>query len=255
MPTTKPITRRPLNPYQITLLQILYKFRYATSKLILDQQNANHIQVILSRLKILEDQDYIGRRYESSYKLKGKHASYYLLLEGIRFLRKQPYTSSKVLTNAYYDRSREDHVIEHYLHVFKAHNELNKQYPGTFHFFSQSELREKAHFPKPRPDAYIKRIKPSAKLPNDYFLLCFEDGGYWTHRRRVRTIIEYAEREIWEKATGKPFPAILVVCENDSLRRGMQNLITKELDTTYVDLKFKVACLDEQFSVILRTND
>lgn len=245
MTTTKPIARRPLNPYQITLLQILYKFRYATSKLILEQQNASHIQVILSRLKILEDQGYIGRRYESSYKLKGKPASYYLLLEGIRFLRKQPYTSPKVLTNAYYDRNRDDHVIEHYLHVFKTHNELNKQYPGIFHFFSQSELREKTHFPKPRPDAYITRVKPSTTLPNNSFLLCFEAGGYWTHRRRIRAIIEYAERETWEKATGKPFPIVLVICENSGLQKSMQHLIAKELDITYVDLKIVATTSDK----------
>lgn len=238
MPTTKPIRRRPLNSHQITLLQLLYKFRYATSKLIAEQQNANHIQVILSRLKILEDQGYVGRRYESSYKLKGKPASYYLLLGGIRYLRKQPYTSSKVLTNAYYDKNRDDHVIEHYLHVFKVHNELNKHYRGIFHFFSQSELREKTHFPKPRPDAYVKHINSSTKIANDYFLLCFEEGGYWTHRRRIRTIIEYAEHETWEKATGKPFPTVLVICENSGLQKGMQNLIAKELDMTFVDLKF-----------------
>lgn len=249
MSSTNPIQSKTLTKQQIVLLQTLYKFRHATAQLITDQQQAKHKRVILKRLQILEKDKYIGKIYESSYKLQGKPASYHLLLDGVRYLRNQPYTSRKVLTNAYYDRTEKAHIIEHYLHVFKTHNELNKQYPGTFHFFSQSELREKAHFPKPRPDAYIKRIKPSTKKPNDYFLLCFEDGGYWTHRRRIRTIIEYTEREIWEKATGKPFPAILVVCESDSLRRGMQNLITKELDTTYVDLNFIITAETyEQFS-------
>ena len=77
--------RKPLNSYQIRLLQTLYKFRFATTKLISDSQNSKYERVITARLKILLDQDYIGRNYDSSYRIKGKSASYYLRPKGIRY--------------------------------------------------------------------------------------------------------------------------------------------------------------------------
>jgi hypothetical protein len=236
MPNTTSSSPKPPTKHQVALLQVLYKFRFATANLITELEGSKYRQTITKRLKLLEANKLIGKRYEPSYKLQGKPASYFLLLDGIRYLRKQDYVSPKVLKNAYYDKGAEDHIIEHHLHVFKTYNVLQTRYPKQFYFFSQSELREKAHFPTPRPDAYIKRIKPSKTKPNDYLLLCFEDGSYWTQRRRIRTLIQYAESERWENATQRPFPTLLLVCENEALKSRIQKLIQKELDMTYVEL-------------------
>ncbi len=250
MTFTNPKTNRPLTPHQIVLLQTLYKFRFATAKLIAEQQHANSTQVILARLKRLVDQGYIGQKYESSYKLLGKPASYHLLLGGIRYLRQQPYANTKVLKNIYYDRNAEEETITHYLQVFATYNKLNQLYPDDFNLFSQTELRDKKYLPKPRPDAHIKRKEMNKTLPNDYFLFTIEPGGFWSHRRKVRAMIEYAERETWEKATKRPLPTILLVCESKALEHRMKGIAERELETSYVNLKFEVATLVDLDSLI-----
>jgi hypothetical protein len=165
-------------------------------------------------------------------------------------MRKQPYANTKVLKNIYYDRNAEDDTINHYLQVFATYNELNKLYSGAFNVFSQTELRDKKHLPKPRPDAHIQRKDRHKTLPNDYFLFTVEAGSFWSHRRKVRAMIEYAERETWEKATKRPLPTVLLVCETKALEHRMKGIAERELETSYVNLKFAVATLDNLANVV-----
>src|SRR3990170_4920383 len=75
-----------LNTEQLAVLQLVYKFRFASSKQIAAYQQKKSAKTIQKRLKILEDQQLIAKRYDKSYKLKGKPAAYYLLPQGARAL-------------------------------------------------------------------------------------------------------------------------------------------------------------------------
>ena len=78
--TTTTITttkHRPLNSHQLQLLTTLYKFRFATAQLIASSQGTKYTRVILTRLKILVDQGYIGQNYDSSYKIIGSLVTSY----------------------------------------------------------------------------------------------------------------------------------------------------------------------------------
>jgi hypothetical protein len=144
----QPKYRRPLNAHQIAILNTLYKFRFTTIALLAENQQAKHQRVIASRLKILVDQGYIGMNYDSSYKIAGKPATYYLLPEGVRYLRYQPYTQESALRSIYQDKRVEPHRIAHRLHVFKAYIHIKQAYPDRFKFFSKTELMHKPYVPK-----------------------------------------------------------------------------------------------------------
>lgn len=233
----EPKYRRPLNPQQITILNTLYKFRFTTIALLAQNQQANP-RVISNRLKILVDQGYIGMNYNSSYKIAGRPATYYLTTKGVRFLRTQPYTNESALRSIYHDKRTEDHRINHRLNVFKAYIQLRHNYPDRFRFYSKTELIDKAYVPKAKPDAYIV----DKETDKSYFLECLEDNmTYWTLRKTVRKYITFAELGIWSKHKAEQsHPEVLLICESEKLEKSIGRLTTKELDSTYSELKIVV---------------
>ncbi|HEY4963374.1 MAG TPA: replication-relaxation family protein [Candidatus Saccharimonadales bacterium] len=238
-PKPSPKYRRPLNNYQIQLLQTLYKFRFATTHLIAKSQGSKYPRVILARLRVLVDQDYIGQNYDKSYKIKGKPATYYLRPNAVRYFKQQPYASPKVLKSIYQDKRANKDQIAHYLHVFSVYVEFKRLYPEEFKFFSKSELAERKGMPERMPDAYLHRTVTSHTQANDYFLDSYEEATYYlVIQRKIRQYIKYAEDETWQNHTNRKLPTMLIVCETKALQRQMLRLAAKELDKTYVDLKF-----------------
>jgi hypothetical protein len=240
--------RKPLNKLQLRLLGSMYKFRFVTSGLIASSSGAN-VRVINTRLKVLLDQEYIGRNYDSSYRIKGKQASYYLLPKGIKALSKQEFTVPKVINSLYRDKQASDDFINHQLGVYRIYVELKRLYPDTFNFFSRSELKkfdDQEIFPEKLPDAYLGRIKPSKSQsrPNNLFLDYYEvSKPFYQHRARIKKYIEYAEEEGWQDGLSSA-PAILMVCETTPLMRRMVRLARKELETSYEDIRFLATTID-----------
>jgi hypothetical protein len=243
MTKASPKYRRPLNQHQTLLLTTLYKFRFVTSQLITTSQNANHVQVINSRLKILLDQHYIERRYDSSYKIKGKPAVYFLASEGIRYLKDQSFANPKVINALYHDKRRTEVHIQHCLHVFETYIALKRLYPGAMKLYGKSELTGRKGLPATLPDALI--LIGGNKSQQQYFLDCFEESmSYVNCLMGVKRYATYAESEKWQKATKTPLPGLLMVCETKPLMRRLLRLARKELETSYADVKFLVITRD-----------
>ena len=239
----EPKYRRPLNAHQIAILNTLYKFRFTTIALLAENQQAKHQRVIASRLKILVDQGYIGMNYDSSYKITGRPATYYLLPEGVRHLRNQPYTQESALRSIYQDKRAESHRIAHRLHVFKTYIHIKQAYPDRFKFFSKTELMHKLYVPKSIPDAFLVDAQTNAC----YFIDCLEDSmSFWTLRKTIHRYITFAEMEIWQKhKPNQPHPNIMFICESAQLKKRVDNLVKRELDSSYVDLQMTVSILDD----------
>lgn len=240
---TRPKYRRPLNTHQITILNTLYKFRFTTIALLAENQQAKHQRVIASRLKILVDQGYIGMNYDSSYKIAGKPATYYLLPEGVRFLRNQPYIQESALRSIYQDKRAEPHRIAHRLHVFTTYIHIKQAYLDRFKFFSKTELMHKPYVPNTIPDAFLVDTQTNVS----YFIDCLEDSmSFWTLRKTIHRYITFAEMEIWQKhKPNQPHPKILLICESIQLKKRVDNLVKRELDSSYVDLQMTVSIVDD----------
>jgi len=240
----QPKYRRPLNSHQIRLLEIIYKYRFVTSQLITKHENSKHPRVITSRLKILFDQDYIGRNYDSDYKIKGKSASYFLRPKGVRYLRQQSFTVKKVLDSIYHDKRASPYQINHYLSIFEISNAINANYPGTFDFFSRSELVEDGLM-KNLPDAYLTRLTTSTDKANHFFLDYLEDSLLYRQLiTKIRSYIHYAEIEDWQEILGENFPIIILVCESRRTRYRVGQLVKKAMDRSYADICYQVITRD-----------
>ncbi len=238
MTTKLPKYRRPLNDHQLAILNTLYKFRFITASLLADNQQAKHTRVISSRLKILVDQGYVGMNYDSSYKIQGKPATYFLTIDGVRYLRQQPYTQESALRSIYQDKRAKDSQIQHRLNVFKTYIAIKQQYPDRFKFYSKTELMNKPYIPKNRPDAYLV----DTQSEKNYFLDYLDQSmSFWALRKAIKRYIAFAELEIWHKhKPDQTQPKILFVCESEKLQRKVEALVRRELDSSYVDLSIAI---------------
>lgn len=100
---------------------------------------------------MLEYQDLIAKRFDSSYRIQGKPAAYYLLPAGTRKLqeRREPEEQDEVRVKSIYkDKSVSQGFIEHSLNIFTIYNLLKAQYGKTLDFFTKSDLVSYDHFPE-----------------------------------------------------------------------------------------------------------
>ncbi len=239
----QPKYRRPLNNHQVTILNTLYKFRFITASLLAQNQSAKHERVISNRLKILVEQEYIGMNYDSSYKIKGQPATYFLLPRGVRYLRRQLYIQESALRSIYHDKRATPSVVAHRLSVFRVFISFKNTYPKRFKFFSKTELMNKDYVPKTKPDA----LAIDTQINRHYFMDYLEDtASLWTLRKTVKRYITYTELGIWQKhKPSTPHPHILLICQSPQTKRKVEYLATQELDSSYVELKILVATLKD----------
>lgn len=242
---SEPKYRKKLNEEQLAVLNLLYTFRFASSEHIAKYQkkpNSKHVQ---KRLRILEDQEYIAKRYDKSYKLKGKPAAHYLLPKGARALvdvgdrdENEPINIKRI----YKDKDVSEGFIQHSLNILSAYLALSTLHGSKLDFFTKSDLKYEQFefYPQPLPDAYV-RISTKGDDKN-FFLDIFEDSQpFFVLIRRIKKYLEYAGSGDWPE---EPLPTILLIVENKSVHKRLRKRIAKELRESYEEVCFATGRLD-----------
>ncbi len=258
MADTNPRYRRPLNSKQLYILHLLYRFRFVTSDLLTKTLNLKDKSKMNQRLKVLTQQEYIGRKYEPHYSLTGKHAIYYLLPKGIAALKQirdeKKYVTS-ALHNLHKDKTAKDQFAEHSLDVFKTYNRLADIYSNNLTFFSKSELAKYSHyFPKPLPDAYI-RLEVEGDVKQYFIEIAHTSKPLFIVTRRVKQYVEYSDDGEWEN-TKTLLPAVLLICDTPTLQKRLQKImpiITEDADTD--ELKIYTTTMERLNNADKPTND
>ncbi len=225
-----PKYRRPLNSDQIETLELLYKFRFGSVDLVREYFDKSSRGLIFNRLKVLEDQDLIAKHFDSSYRIQGKPAAYYLLPAGARKIqeRRDPEDDQVNIKGIYKDKSVSESFIEHALNIFGTYSQLKSQYGNMLSFFTKSDLVSYEHFPKPLPDAFLNLEK--AETTKHFFLdILEEDQPFFTSVRKIKKYMDYKDSGNWI-STGEDFPAILLICESTSFQKRLRKQIARMLD-------------------------
>ena len=254
IPTTKPSHRKALNKDQLNVLYALYKFRFGTTDLLITTQS-KHIsrQYMNTRLRILCDQEYIGRRYDNSYKLHAKFAQYYLLPKGIEVLKQHPdHFNAGVLKNIKRDVDVSDRFVRHCINIFAVYARLREQYGevsgNSFHFYTKSYMvDDKAEgFPMPLPDGLASFRMISDHRLKHYLIECFDDTmPQSVVRKKIERLVDHADGEEWSLTS--PYPVILLVCETERLRKLVRQWSQQESDRGWSnDLVINVVSLEEE---------
>jgi len=260
---TKNVTKK-----QLAVLKQLYRFRFGTSDLLARSLDLKDGRYIHMRLDALVKQEYVGKNYDSSYKLEGKPATYYLLPKAFAALKQYAKTdgkevSAKTLRNAYKDKEASEGFIAKKLAVFASYDKLQASYGDSLSLWTKEQLNfdKYDYFPEPKPDAYLtitpEGIRPRAR----YFFLNYLDDEtpFFVHVRRLQKYVDYVEAEEWEEATSSKLRGVLLVCESTSLLKRIRKKLAQLVDedevprfcyTTLEALKQSTAEDDEVWQTI-----
>lgn len=234
MTKNNPKYRWPLNDDQLEILELLYKFRFGSNNLIAEYFGKNHRAFASNRLKVLEEQGFIGKRFDSSYRIQGKPAAYYLRADGARKLQERRDNKDEVnIKSIYKDKTVSEGFIWHSLNIFAAYNQLKARYGSKLDYFTKSDLASYQHFPKPLPDVFLSlEIKDTTK---HFFMELIENSKpFFTAVRTIKKYIDYKQSGNWA-LTEADFPVILFVCDSTSWQKQLQKQIVKMLSKTLID--------------------
>lgn len=223
--------RKKLNAEQLEVLELLYKFRFGSNDLIAQYFGKKDRSFVFKRLSILLEQGLIGKRFDSSYRIQGKPAAYYLTPAGARVLQGQrgPEEDAINIKAIYKDKTVKDDFVRYCLDILAIYNRLKAQYGDRLKFFTKANLNYERfdYFPQPLPDAYIRlRLGGEDK---QFFLDVYHDGQpFFAAARKIKKYVDYAEDGAWEE-TETALPVILGVCESSGLQKRLQKRIASAI--------------------------
>jgi hypothetical protein len=223
--------RRKLNEQQLEVLRLLYKFRFGTNDLFAQYFGKKDRSFVYKRLSILLERGLIGKRFDSSYRLQGKPAAYYLTPDGARMLQEARNVQVNIKA-IYKDKTVSEQFVAHSLEVFAIRNQLNAQY-DNLSFFTRTDMNreEYDYFPRPLPSAYV-RLKSSDK---HFFLDIFHDNEpHFVAKQRMKQYVKYDEDGDWT-VTETDLPIVLAVCESSNVAKRVQKYAAKALEDSWDD--------------------
>jgi len=230
--------RRSLNSQQIDVLVWLFKFRFSTSKQIavgLGRSEASY-KGIQKKLQILEEQGFIGKRYDKAYKLQGRPAEYYLMPKGARQLeRSKPKTTNEwAIKTLYRNKSVSQDFITHCLNIADITLKLQTTYGDKPKIFTKSTLVAYDYFPAWQPDLFLSLQSSKNKDRLRYFLDIWDGTKpFFISVRKMRNYLNYADEGDWPES--EEFPAVLAICEDSKMQKKLNRQIKRALSDSNMD--------------------
>ncbi len=219
LPTTIKLTT-----VQKSLLGLLYRYRFATSTLLADARGVK-ISATNQSLKELASLGFIGRRYESSYKLLGKAARYYVAKKGLVYLSQDARYDPKIL-HAYYRSARlGENFVETTIQTMAVALQLAHLHPGEYRISTKPELVDVPHFRLTSPDLYMRRIKPIANRPVDFLVYVYLSINFVAVQAKLQAILRDMSDGHWESG----YPSLMFVVADTAQEHRLTTIITKYL--------------------------
>ena len=240
--------RRKLNSEQVEVLELLYKFRFGSNNLFAEYFGKQDRSFVFKRLKILLEQGYIGKRFDSSYRIQGKPAAYYLLPAGARKLgeyRDEEDAAEINIKGIYTDATVSEQFAMHCMTVFDLYNRLTAQYEDELEFLSKSDQTGLENLPKQKPDAHL--MLETENGTQYYFMDILDDDTHLLIEasKKIKRYIDYKRSGNWALVTKSLFPKIIFICNSKEASGKVQKRCEAALHRAWVlDLKVKAATGD-----------
>jgi DNA-binding PadR family transcriptional regulator len=248
--------RRPLNKQQIRTLSILYWYRFCTSKQIAAGLKRPDPKSIQNKLKVLEDQGLIGKRYDKSYKLAGRPAEYYITPKGARALETaQPDTTNPWATKSLYkNKTVSDEFLKHTVTVTDVAQRLRALYGDKPWILPKSYMANYSFYPTWTPDLHVKLPK-RGETPTKHYFIDVWDGTkpFFVSVRKTRNYVNFKESGDWEE--DEPYPAILAVCDDAYTQKKLSRQMKRILDNSWDDELVFATTTRKQFGEATKATD
>lgn len=231
--------RRPLNDQQLIVLHSLYWYRFNTSKqLAVSLKKTNH-KAIQNKLQTLEDQGFIGKRYDKSYKLAGRSAEYFITPKGDRALETaKPNTTNIWATKSLYkNKTVSDDFVKHCIAIRETGIRLFDLYSEPeahkLQRITKTYMVQFSEYPSWTPDLYLQ-YHPTKNTTHHYFLDIWDGTKpFFVSVRKTRNYMNFKESGDWIKDT--PFPAILAICEDTYTQKKLNRQMKRILNDVWDD--------------------
>lgn len=230
--------RRPLNPQQLKTLHLLYWYRFCTAKQLARSLDKSSHKAIQNKLQILEAQGFIGKRYDTSYKLVGRPAEYFITPKGVRVLEKaKPNTTNQWATKSLYkNKTVSGDFLRHCVTVTEVSQRLRAIYGDSnkLRRFSKSYMAEFSHYPQWTPDLHLE-IPGKGETPAKHYFVDIWDGTkpFFVSVRKARNYVNFKDsggKDGTEWQEDEQFPAILAICQNEQTQKKLNRQMRRILD-------------------------
>lgn len=219
---------------QQKILRLILRFRFLNRIQIQTLLKHKHHNRINIWLKDLTQKEYIGRIYTTEFNEKNKPASYYLSLNGIKFLKSLDY-SPEYLRKLNREKDRSENFISNYLFLADICIDLQKQVNDKTKFAALTasdfaDTKSKYNFLVGlSPDlVFLKEEKDMKKY---YFLQIFDINiPNYSIKKKLKDYLEFYFQNIWEDNTSESFPNLIIICTNKSQLISTKRLIKKLLE-------------------------
>lgn len=216
--------RSAIKPSQIDILEVLYKYRFA-SRLLLARVLQINDSTLYKKLSVLIKHELVGSKLDNQSKIRGLPAAYFLTPKGLRFLASLPkhdYITEKVIKASYRDKSLKEPTITHHLDVFSAVVGLKSRYP-ELKAYLRRDMSRFSYFPELPPDAFISMtLKDTTKR----FFLDVVPAAQEKRPlfQRIAAYINFFDAGGWEVTNTEP-PKLLFIAETASVERMIRRIV------------------------------
>lgn len=238
--------RRKLNEGQLLVLELLYKFRFGNNDLIAQYFGKKDRSFVYKRLKILQEQGLVGKRFEPSYRLQGKPAAYFLTPAGARMLGQYREQGDEVnVKSIYKDASLSERFVDHCFAVFSLYMHLMAKYGDNLEFLARGEQSDE-NMPAPKPDAFL--ALEAGSDTQHYFIDILDDDAHLLidASKKIKRYIDYKESGEWALGERLSFPKVILVCNKEEAAIKVQKRCDAILNRTWLpDIEFEITTKSE----------
>jgi len=217
-----------LSEKQINVLITIYRFRFITIPL-LAKYNLVSNQSMAGSIKVLEESGLINKRYNSSYKLQGKAARYFLSPKAIKLFKDNDDINQHSLNLFYKTKLLSEDAVDSHIQTLQTYLEYKAKLNNNYTLKSKYELYKHEDQPDPPSDIYARS---NNKQQSDIFIEIHNNSQAFIIQKRLTYLAEFIE-ENYEDNQPK---VILITNKKDKkLERIIENL-NEEYSNKFLNL-------------------
>jgi len=206
-----------LSEKQINVLITIYRFRFITIPLLAKYNEVSN-QSIAGSIKVLEEAGLVNKRYNSSYKLQGKAARYFLSPKAIKLFQESDDINQHSLNLFYKTKLLSEDAVDSHIQTLQTYIDYKAKLANNYTLKTKYELYKHEDQPDPPSDIYARS---NNKQQSDIFIEIHNNSQAFIIQKRLTYLAEFIE-ENYEDNQPK---VILITNKKDKrLKRIIENL-------------------------------
>jgi len=212
-----------LNEKQIGILITIYRFRFITIPLLAKYNEVSN-QSIAGSIKVLEEAGLVNKRYNSSYKLQGKAARYFLSPNAIKLFQDNNDINQHSLNLFYKTKLLSEDAVDSHIQTLQTYLEYKAKLTGNYTLKTKYELYKHEDQPDPPSDIYAHS---NNKQQSDIFMEIHNNSQAFIIQKRLTYLAEFIEDNYEDNQ-----PKVILITNNNNKKLGK---IIENINEEYSD--------------------